>query len=276
MAVSLSRWRLHNDWRRYPQLMAVSVVMTGIALFLSHAWNLPEKGLVSVFLAAAGLTTRVRYLLDENRDAIWIKQELPRSVNLRTTFSLLAMFLGIFVAFGVGALWLGEAQVRSGFGFIFASAGVGHGTILTREFADFSGILRHNALVMVAFFCLAFVYHAYGGLLTLAWNGCAWAMVLVVLVMRGAAVSDASFLWFLSVSVAAVLPHLVLEASAYVSAALAAVFLSRALFKYGLAGPRMRQVAVACVKLMTAAVVGLVVAAWVESTLPAVVLGLLK
>ena len=276
MAISLSRWQLHDGWKRYPQLIFGSVVMTAIGLFLSHVWNLPEKGLVSVFLSAAALHTRFRFLLDENRDAIWLFSTPPRVANTRTGLSVLAMFLGIFIAFGVGAAFLGEAQVQRDFGFIFASAGVEHGTILTRQFADFAGVLRHNTLVMLAFFCLAFVYHAYGGLLTLAWNGCAWALVLVVLVMRGAAGFDGSPVLFAAVSIAAVLPHLVLEAGAYVCATLASVFMSRALFKYGFGDPKTKRVAIACLKLSLAAAVMLVAAAWVESTLPAKVLSTLQ
>lgn len=275
MAISLSRWSLYSDWRRYPQLLMGSAILTGVGLFLSHVWNLPEKGLVSVFLAAAALATWFRQLLDENRDAIWHLQVPSRTANTRTGLSVLAMFMGIFTAFGIGAAFIGEDQVQEGFRFIFASAGVEHGTILTRQFANFGGVLGHNALVMLAFFCLAFVYHSYGALLTLAWNGCAWALVLVVLVMRGAAASDVSPPLFIAVAIAAVLPHLILEAAAYVSATLASVFLSRAMFKYGIIDPRTKQVAWACVKLLLAAVVALVLAAAVESTLPAAVLSTL-
>jgi len=268
MAISLSRWQPRDDLYRYPQLFAGSCLLSGIGLFLSHAWNLPEKGLVSVFLAAAALTTWFRYLLAENRDAIWLARQRPRDVNLRTAGSVLAMFMGVVAAFAVAAALLGEDQTRGGFGFIFASAAVGDGTILDRQFADFDGVLRHNLQVLVAFFCLAFVYHAYGALLTIAWNACAWSLVLVVLVARGAAVTDVSPALFVTVATAAVLPHLVLEAAGYVSATLASVFISRAVFKYGVSDPRTRQVLVAGGKLLATATVMLIVAAWVESTLP--------
>ena len=43
--------------------------------------------------------------------------------------------------------------------------------------------------VRATFFVLAFVYQAYGALLSLCWNACVWAIVLTLLVGRGAAAS---------------------------------------------------------------------------------------
>lgn len=268
MAISLSRWQPRNDWRRYPQLFFGSALMTAVGLFLSHVWKLPAQGLVSVFLAAAALTSWFRFLIDENRDCIWLFGVRPRDANIRTALSVLAMFMGVFAAFAIGAALLGEAGTRHAFSFIFASAGVGDGTILERSFADVFGLIAHNTLVMLAFFCLAFVYHAYGALLTIAWNSAAWACVLVVLVGRAAQISSLSGPVFVLLAGLALLPHLVLEASAYVAATLASVFMSRALYKYGLGDPRTRQVSGAVLRLMGFAVLALIAAAVVESTVP--------
>jgi len=268
MAISLSRWQPFDDWRRYPQLFVGSALLTSVGFFLCHVWNLPEKGLVSVFLAAAALASWFRYLLDENRDAIWMFRVAPNRANVRTALSVLAMFMGIFAAFCVGAAWLGEQETTSGFSFIFASARLDQGSILERNFGDFNTLVAHNATVMVAFFSLAFVYHTSGALLSIAWNSAAWALVLVVLVSRGAEASSMAGPAFVSLAALALLPHLVLEATAYVATTLASVFISRALLKYGGRDPRTRQVAIAVGQILGLAVVALVAAAWVESTLP--------
>ena len=71
---------------------------------------------------------------------------------------------------------------------------------------------------------------------------------------------------------AAMLPHLVLEATAYVLASLSAIFLSQGLFKYALADPILRSVARAALAIALAAAATLVVAGLLESTLPGLVL----
>jgi uncharacterized membrane protein SpoIIM required for sporulation len=82
------------------------------------------------------------------------------------------------------------------------------------------------------------------------------------------AVSKAAFFGLAGL---AVLPHLVLEASAYVTASLASIFLSRGMFLYAYDDPRLRRVAGAAGRMLGLAVGLLVTAALVESTLPKLV-----
>ena len=276
MAITLSRWQPRDDGWRYPQLFVGSATMTAIGLYLAQTWDLPQWGLMSLFLGAAALVSWFRFLLDENSDAIWGHKRPPVQVHRRTALSVLAMFMGVAAALSCAAALLGGAETRQAFDFVFSSAGVAAGTGPAGRFGDLAGLLRHNCLVLVAFFSLAFVYHAYGALLAIFWNACAWAMVLTVFVSQAATVSE---LWgplYVVCATGALLPHLILEAAAYVLATLASIFLSRALFGSGGTQQGVRPALLAAGRLLALALLVLAAAAAVETILPPAILGALR
>ena len=118
-------------------------------------------------------------------------------------------------------------------------------------------------------------FAAYGAMLVVAWNACVWTFVLTELTTRALPDGAASLWQTLSFSLlvlGAVLPHLLLEASAYVIASLAGIFVSKALVKYGPRDPAMAEIVqVAAVMVLLAATI-LVAAGLIESTWPSLVL----
>lgn len=259
---------------RYLQLALEGLTYVTLAIVFTHSASLEHAGVISIFLGAAGLSARLTTLLRENRDDIWVHGKGSWPTNRRTAVSVMAVFVGAIVGYASVAVVIGEASALSAFQFALDSAGIGHDTILTRRFGTFLPLLGHNALVLLMFVALAFVYRSYGALLPLLWNACVWGVVLTVLVRRGLAQSDGSAIAFVLIALLALGPHLLLEALGYVVGALAGIFLSKGVSKYGFGDPRFAQVARTCVILFACALGALAVAAGLEHVYAPAVLGL--
>lgn len=262
--------------RRQLGLFAEGALYTGIGLIFMHASAAEQAGVFSIFLAAAALLGPFNALLTENREAIWDRGENPRRANGRTVAGVLAIFLGMFVAFAVAASIQGEARTAAAFRIALDAANINRDTILTRRFGSMGSLFVHNAWVLLTIVGLAFIYRSYGALLALTWNAALWAVVLCALVQRALASTEVGPLSFAVLSAAAIFPHLVLEALAYVTAALAAIFISKGIAKYGLGDPKLRKVVMAAGGLVLAAVAILLVAAAAEQLIAPNVLRLLQ
>jgi len=258
--------------RRLARLWLEGASYTSCALLMANAFGIPQAGFFAVFLAAAGLAARFEAILEENRrDILLGVLGSPRS-NGKTAASVLALFLGSFSAFSAAALWIGEARMSHSFAFVLDVADLGHDTILTRPFASAPALFVHNAVVLLAFVALSAVYRAYGALLALEWNACIWALVLTFLVRRGMTGSSLPPALFVLMAAVAVLPHLILEAGAYIAGSLAAIFLSKGLMKYDPTDPVLRDVMRAVASLAAVAIIALLLGAVVEASLPRFVL----
>lgn len=232
-----------GTWPRYGRLFSQALVSAVISLVVCVALGFDDAGSVSVFLVAIALGDRCSDLLAENRESI-LEQNIPSArANRRTALSFLAMFAGILVAYVAAALYFGEDHVEPAFGFALEAAHLHADTILTRRFDSFLSILQHNLVVLACVTALSFVYRSIGALFALAWNACVWGYVLTVLIWRGLETTDSSGFGFVVIAAAALFPHLLLEGLAYVLAALAAVYMSKALFKYPIRHPVMPRVA---------------------------------
>lgn len=251
--------------RRTAQLGGEALLVTLVSCWLPITLGLDEAGFVSLFLVAASLADRFSLLLAENRRAIWELRTGSRVANLRTAGSLLAIFCGIFVGYALVAAYMGESRVSEFFGFTIEAAGVGPDRVLSPRLGSVSSIFGHNFLVLVAILCLGFLYRAYGAVLSLSWNACVWAFVLSVLIERTMARGGDHPVVFLLAAAAAVLPHLLAEASAYIIGALAAIFASRGLSRYDLGDARLRRVLRAAAFLLVISLAVLAVAAALES-----------
>jgi hypothetical protein len=249
--------------RRAAQLTGEAFVYTALSCLLPLVLGLAQAGLISVFLVAAPLTDRLVVLLEENRHNIYVLRLGSGVANRRTSAGLLCLFAGIVLGYAAVALWLGERGIPQLFGFAMDAADVSGDDLLRRSFGDPLRTFRHNLGVALVVLCFGFVYRAYGGMLALAWNACVWASVLTLLVIRAQPAGGAT----LAILVAAVLPHLVLEAGSYVLIALASIFTSKALATYDFGDPRLWPPIRSSLTFVALAVLGLGVAALCESWL---------
>ena len=239
---------------------AAITLVSGVLLL---GLGLSQAGVFAVFLTSAALAAPLTDLLDDNREAIWTRHERAWRANGRTVLGLLGIFVGMGVAFTVLAVWLGEAELHRGFGFALDTVGPAE-HLFQRRFGPWWLLLQRNLIVLTVLVVLTLAFRTHGALLVLGWNAAAWAGVLVLLVLRAMPHTDATPAVFVAVAVCALLPHILLEAAAYVVAALAAIFLSQGFVRYPLGDPRLPRVARAGVALVTTAAGLLVVAAFVE------------
>ena len=126
-------------------------------------------------------------------------------------------------------------------------------------------------ILVVAFLC-AMLYRDGGLLLVLAYNASRWGVIFAWLARVAGEEQGTSVLVYLLRTMAAVLPHLVLEALSYIIGAMAGVFLSKALSKYSASSDAFAQVLGAVLRLSAISGALLVAGAAAEAMLaPALV-----
>jgi hypothetical protein len=197
----------------------------------------------SLLICATGLTTialifEMNELLIENRDAIWIHRRSSWEANGVLIIKIVAIFLGVLAtSLVLQTLW---PQT-------FFLPAAGHGVYFQNEPLT---LFKHNLRVLMACLLMALIYRSAGVLLVICWNAFNWSMALNLFI-RSAAETGAKHTWFYAL---AVLPHLVLEAAAYIAAGLTGVFLSKALFKYRLSSGKFYRVSRASVAILAVSI----------------------
>jgi len=241
-------------------LLATAVgIGSGLLLFPAQA------SLVALFLVAWTQGRTVGLLMDRNRQDIWILKKSSAVANGRLAQSLLVLFLGVFITYGLVVQLAPTESLKSWFG-----PQLGHfvsGDMRKISFGDTLDLLSHNWIVFFGGFLFALIYRDGGMLLVLAWNASRWGVIFSYLSRTHETESIGANLGYLSKTMACVLPHLILEAMAYILVAMAGVFLSKALSKYALSSPQFAQVGRAVLQIAAIAAACLILAATVEARL---------
>jgi len=260
---------------RVLRLMIEGSLAAAMSLAFASAADASQAAVIAIFLTPAALVQRFDGLLEENRELHWAGN--PRNANVTTAVSMLALFVGVFAVYAAAVGFLPNARIEKTIAVVAQIARIGEDTILTRRFGSFMALIAYNAGVLVTLSIVSIVYRSLGALLALSWNAALWATALGTLIRRAAVVTTmtTSKGFFVSVACAAILPHLLLEAAAYITGSLAAIFLSRAMLLYRWNDPRIPSIRKAVGRLYLAAFALLIAAALAESTFPKLVLGLL-
>lgn len=226
-----------------------------------------EASLVGVFLIALGLTRTVESLLDRTYDDL--RKKSARGAELRLAKVLMLIFLGVLGTYVVALLIVPLDRVPEVFGRQVGNfAG---GSLSDVDFGGAGRILSHNLVVGAIGFMFSLVYRHAGMLLMLAWNASVWGVVFPY-TARTAPESGGATLLYLLKTVAAITPHLVLEAVAYVFLAMAGVYLSKALRSFESDARAFRDLLKWTARTAGAGLAVLVIACGIESTLaPALV-----
>lgn len=236
---------------------AAAGIAAAVLLFPSSAAT------VGVFLFVIAQTTAVGGLLDRNRDQIWDGSVRPRRANAELVWALATVFAAVLLVYGATSLVAAPEQVLRWFDLQLA--GYEGGVIDRLRFGPFGHLARHNGAVIAVCFLFALFYGHGGMLLVLAWNASLWGAVLGYVARASGDGGATDTLGALGRVAVSILPHLLLEAVAYVLMAMAGVFLHRALRRYEAGSARFRRVAVAAASLAALGVVVLLVAAAVEA-----------
>ena len=224
-----------------------------------------EASLIGVVLVAMSQSAVVGGLLDRNRDEIWGESVEPGLANRKLATSLLVLFMGVFFAYALTVQLAPEARLLDWFDRQLGDFAAG--SLLDIDFSDFEHLLGRNVLVLAACFTFALIYRHGGMLLVLAWNASRWGVIFSYLARQAGQDPDVEPAAYLAKTFVCILPHLVLEAVAYILVAMSGVFLSKALTKYSLGSAEFLQVGSAVLRIFWMSMAVLVAAALVEAYL---------
>jgi uncharacterized membrane protein SpoIIM required for sporulation len=207
------------------------------------------------------------------------QQEQQRSPGLRAAWRdngdffrvYLCLFLGILVVSMLAAMILPSLTVNALFhdqlamrSDSFTASGNAIGSGLAAGAGLFKALLTNNAIVLGAVFFVALLAGD-GAIFLITWNASLWGAVFGVTARNAAYVTQGEpFLYFMQI-VATVTPHVLLEASAYILAAMAGGLLSRAAVKSGWGSAMFKRVLAENGIIIVLALVTLVLGAFVES-----------
>jgi uncharacterized membrane protein SpoIIM required for sporulation len=96
-------------------------------------------------------------------------------------------------------------------------------------------------MVLASGVLLSFLYRGYATLLLLAWNAAVWGLTLTLLFRQSFLAESGMNIVPLCLGIAALLPHLLLEATAYILGSISAITVSKSLLWYGLSSRRFRR-----------------------------------
>ena len=241
-----------------------ATIITVLSVYLIRGLNVREAGLFAVMLASAAMIPKFNTILAINRERIWAEQGSGRRANAKSIISGLSIFVGMFLGFLVVGILTNDTTLEEHFQFILQEAQIDADIVLSPErFSLGPSIFVHNLMVMIAFAALAFLYRSLGTMIALGWNASVWAITLVLFVGSGSQM-DVHPVTYALLVIVAIIPHLLLEAAAYITGSLSAIFLSRGVTRHKVSDPRLNRVLVAVLVLASLSVGLLAVGAVLE------------
>jgi uncharacterized membrane protein SpoIIM required for sporulation len=256
-----------SAFTRYPVLFAEAMALTWVAFGVPLLFKVSgeELGIFSLFLAAICLRFRFAALLEEHRVSIVERGMSARRAHTVAALSLVALFLGMCMAYLTFIATLETSEVRRVFSFAIERTGLDSGTLLQGRFADVSIILKRNFGAMAAMIVLCVLFRTYGAVLVLGWNAAVWVVTLAMLTRRTVEGLPLHPLKTQLVAGFAIIPHLSIELTAYVIASLAGIFVSKAFTRYEWDDPTFFTILRSSGLLLVAGAVVLVIAAGFET-----------
>jgi uncharacterized membrane protein SpoIIM required for sporulation len=218
------------------QLVVEGIIVAMIGSFFA-SWLFPsEAGLIAVFLAAVASTDSIERLLGWHRRMIFDKSVTAARANGRLTARLMSLLLGTLIGFCVVAMIVPAEDLQS----LFAPQlrELSNTDFLNINFGHPGDIFFHNLYVMLFFFVIALPFRQGGVMLAVAWNASVWAATFVTLSRNWAENHNIDFVNAFARIVAATVPHMLIEAAAYMVAGIAGVFVSKAFLRYALESER--------------------------------------
>lgn len=175
------------------------------------------------------------------------------------------LVLGIFIVYCLGAILL-ESMAA---GVLFreqlemrgVSANIAGDAIDT---GLLSSILQNNLLVVLACFLLAF-FTGDGAVFLLVWNASVWGTIFGITAKNAALFTQKNPFIYLFLILLVVLPHAIIEISAYVFAAISGGAISKEMIRKRLNPAKFRHVLTMSMIVLTFALVALLVGSLVES-----------
>ena len=204
------------------RLFIASFIFSLISIAIAFRIFPEQAAVVAIFLATLGVMPSFLIVMESYKSATSETNDFR--ANFRLTKRILGIFVGVFLAFFICTITMPIGQLLKDFSIHLDSV-----ITLTKpnyQPEHFLGILGNNLLVAVGVFFLSVLYRIGGATLVLSWNAAMWATIFSYFVGMQSMVEGTSFISASSFLVA-VFPHTLLEAIAYIIAAIAGILLMR-------------------------------------------------
>lgn len=257
-------------------LLSISASILGIAA--SYVLFPQQASIISVFLTAFALLRVVNKLFDINRQEIWGNITTPYQANKKLGISLLVIFIGIMLGYGIVTLFLKpETTVILLDKQLGTYRNIGpEFSLVNINFGTFPQLLKHNFSVLLIVLFFALLYRTGGILLIIVWNASVWGVTFSYIVKNIIQISGIKKgLFTLLFTYFSVFLHLITESSAYILCAMTGFFMSKACIKYFKEPDKLLRVTKASLLIFIIAVIMIIVSAGIESQLTPKIVSLL-
>lgn len=222
----VTAWLLFINTPLAGSIGVMSVFFTSLALFPSWDKILSIKAIMvgterRVIRGGGAEFTELRLAGADEKINPW--RVIRNHGNLFQAYVL--SFMGIFAVYAILQILLPGAVAQGLFNqqtSILSVRATGLG--------DVWGIISNNLGVFLVCFLISLAYRS--GIFIIAWNASVWGVVFGNFLRQGIAAQQASPVFFALVVTAAVMPHLVIEALAYLSAAISGALTFKAFWKH--------------------------------------------
>ncbi|CAK0759036.1 stage II sporulation protein M [Gammaproteobacteria bacterium] len=213
-----------NNFYSYFIIFMEGVFSTLISVYICSFINISNQGLFSIFLVASTFVLRLSQILDNNtKNIIYSKKNIFNS-NKNSITLVTVIFLGIFTGYIIVSIFINDGVINY-FNFIINLTRKG---MIGNRFGPFVATFSNNISVMLLFFLLSFIYRSFGMMLIIGWNACVWGITFSTIFIQNKDGNNINIF----LSIIAVTPHLIIEAVSYITTALSAIFLSKAVIIY--------------------------------------------
>lgn len=172
----------------------------------------------------------------------------------------IVLFLAIFFSYALTALLWEPAVIQTFFRPQLESAGISGNAVLPGAFL---GIVLNNFIILFLSFVLSIIYGS-GAVLFITWNASVWGIVLGFFARYAANIGHKSIFVYFVEELVPFLPHMVTEATSYISAAIVGGVVSKAVIREKLFSKKFHHIVTDAFMLLGLAVVLIVVAACIE------------
>lgn len=170
------------------------------------------------------------------------------------------MFLGIFLAYSLTSLLIPELSIQKIFSTQLKSAGLTGFAIVNDPLLD---LILNNILVLVVCFILSLVYGA-GSVLFLTWNASVWGITFGFFAKQASAFQGGNVLIEFIHSIVPFLPHMMTEATAYISAAIVGGIVSKAVLREKMFSKKFHHIITDALMFLFIALILVIIAGFVE------------
>ncbi|MFH1275887.1 MAG: hypothetical protein ABIH82_02140 [Candidatus Woesearchaeota archaeon] len=225
-----------NNWKekkiRYALL--IGFVYSAVSILISVLLFGKNSGLISVVLTSLLILPMLEHLLSKEEK----KEEKEKKFsflhlfkdNKEATITYLFLFLGIFFTYAlyVFMFHLFKVDVLSSFyGQLMLDFGKGGATFM---FKDLWTIIGNNWWVLLTIFIVS-LFIKDGGIFFVTWNASSWGVILAYRAITSAAYTGGSSIKYFFIVLALTFPFLLLEALAYILAAISGNIISKDVVK---------------------------------------------